>query len=147
MEKDLRKLVAFAIPQVYMRLQVFREKYGLQVLGEGEGVRKKVVACKQKDVLVNEIVEVGWRKAEEVWSRFRYKGVSNKQKDFAWACLMDVLATRVYMKARDLARSDRCPREGCGGMESIYIMCSGGVCLQKSLGNVCGLCSRMSEEW
>lgn len=46
-------------------------------------------------------------------------GLSNRQHDVAWLALHNALSTKEFLKGRDIIRSDRCPREGCGGVESV----------------------------
>lgn len=39
----------------------------------------------------------------------------NTQRDILWMACQNVLPVSEVQKKRDLVRSERCPREGCGG--------------------------------
>lgn len=57
--------------------------------------------------------------AVSVWSALSIEWLSNRQHDVAWLALQNGLSTKEFPKGRDIAKSDRCPREGCGGVKNV----------------------------
>ncbi|CAH2327940.1 hypothetical protein XELAEV_18042324mg [Pelobates cultripes] len=57
--------------------------------------------------------------SKEVWKRMDGIEIVNRQRDVAWMAVNNCLSTREVQYSRRLARSEMCPREGCGGRENI----------------------------
>lgn len=118
--KDLCRPVAFCVPQYYLRLVEIRQEWGLEQLGEEDGSKAKIIALREKEMMTNNISELRGEQVEDTWRKFKIQGLLNRQRDLVWAALMGTLPTRAYLKQRDLAVTERCPRRECGSTESVY---------------------------
>lgn len=116
--KDLRKPMALVPSFVYLRLHQFFLKNKLSELGVGAMSKANLVKWMRREEVVTNILGLKSISAEKCWGNFLTKGVTNRQKEISWMAFQGCLLTKSFLKARNLARDDRCPREGCGEVET-----------------------------
>lgn len=116
---ELGKPVSFLLSVHYKRLEKIGSVYNLMPLGLDGGDKGKVRRVMYRDDIVSNIRGLRSVEAVSAWSALSVTGLSNRQHDVAWLALHNALSTREFLKGRDIVRSDRCPREGCGGVESV----------------------------
>ncbi|XP_048116981.1 LOW QUALITY PROTEIN: uncharacterized protein LOC125305921 [Alosa alosa] len=57
--------------------------------------------------------------AQQAWRNAAHPALQNKLKDLAWMALHEVLPVRAVMHSRGMARTNTCPRPGCGQPETV----------------------------
>lgn len=117
LERDSRLPVAFVVARDYWILEKFRVEFRLAELGEKERDKVRVKKWLFERENVCNLKEVNASVAGEVWKKMNVYGVTNVQREIVWMSLHECLATRWFMRGRDLCVSDICPRENCGGVE------------------------------
>lgn len=116
---ELGKPVSFFLSMHYKKLEKIGMEYGLVALGLDRGDTMKVRRLMYKDDIVCNIRDLRSVEAVSVWSALGIEGMSNRQHDVAWLALQNGLSTKEFLKGRDIVRSDRSPREGCGDVENV----------------------------
>lgn len=117
-EKDLSRPMALVAPYFYGRLEQFFKDYDLKKLGVGAVGKAQLVKWLNKDEVVANIRGLGPKLTEKCWSNFLCKGTSNRQKEVMWMAFQECLMKKSFLKARDLCRTDVCPRVGCNEFET-----------------------------
>lgn len=115
--RDLLKPTALVSPLVYRQLNEFFKKFKLSELGVGAVEKTTLVKWLRKEEVRANIFGLGPRHTDNCWKKVFIKGVSNRQKEITWMAFHGVLLTKNFLKARDLARDEICPREGCNEIE------------------------------
>ncbi|XP_041946294.1 uncharacterized protein LOC121707630 [Alosa sapidissima] len=117
---DLKRPVAFNLPPQYVFIKKFLMRFDL----EGQDVTiltkaKSLVSLVQDREAVSPVPGLTLSEAKQAWRNAAHPALQNKLKDLAWMALHEVLPVRAVMHSRGMARTNTCPRPGCGQPETV----------------------------
>lgn len=116
------------MPFNFSLIKKFIVKNELKNIGKEywEDYRKVIRLVQSKDT----ICPVRWYTADQVemiWIEVAHPKLLNMHRDLAWLIVHEALPVRQMMYGRRMAKSPRCPRQGCGAEESaehLLVNCS-----------------------
>ncbi|KAK6484849.1 zinc finger CCHC domain-containing protein 3 [Huso huso] len=110
---------AFEIPYHYAIIKRFLKDRDMEKCGKDVFLNKKKLSvfvqereqmCPVKGAIVAD--------PKGVWRNVAHPGLVNRHRDLSWLVAHDILPVRAMLNARNLSRTSRCPREGCGAEET-----------------------------
>lgn len=110
---------AFEIPYHYAIIKRFLKDRDMEKCGKDVFLNKKKLSvfvqereqiCPVKGAIVAD--------PKGVWRNVAHPGLVNRHRDLSWLVAHDILPVRAMLNARNLSRTSRCPREGCGVEET-----------------------------